>query len=126
MFNNIIADSFSRIKNAQSSRNLETPIHFSKFMLEIMIILRNEGYIRGFSLEGKTIKVFLKYSKEQPTFSKVHLISKPSRRVYYNFSNLIKKNTQTGTFIISTSQGLLSGTEALQKNLGGEVVCYII
>jgi len=62
----------------------------------------------------------------QPTFSKVHLISKPSRRVYYNFSNLIKKNTQTGTFIISTSQGLLSGTEALQKNLGGEVVCYII
>ena len=37
------------------------------------------------------IKVFLKYSKEQPTFSKVHLISKPSRRVYYNFSNLIKK-----------------------------------
>jgi len=126
MFNSIVADSFSRIKNAQSSRNLETSIHFSKFMLEIIVILRNEGFIRGFSVGNKRIKVFLKYSKEQPTFTNVHLISKPSRRVYYNLSNLIKKNTQTGTFIISTSQGLLTSTDALHKNLGGEAVCYII
>ena len=125
MINNIIADSFSRIKNAQSAHNLETTVLYSKFMLEVLVILRNEGYIRGFSLDSGEIKIFLKYLNKKPMFRNINLISKPSRRVYYSISNLLKKNTQTGTFVISTSQGLFSSRDAIKKNLGGEVVCYI-
>ena len=50
MVNSIVADGFARIKNAQSVNNLETTVLYSKFMLEILTVLRNEGYIRGFSL----------------------------------------------------------------------------
>jgi small subunit ribosomal protein S8 len=71
------------------------------------------------------IKVYLKYFNKNPTFNNISLISKPSRKIFYSVSNLFKKNTQTGTFIISTSQGLFSSRDAVKKNLGGEVVCYI-
>tara|TARA_B110000211_G_scaffold104210_1_gene121311 strand:- start:1587 stop:1967 length:381 start_codon:yes stop_codon:yes gene_type:complete len=125
MVNSIVADGFARIKNAQSVNNLETTVLHSKFMLEILTVLRNEGYIRGFSLNTGKIKVYLKYFNKNPTFNNISLISKPSRKIFYSVSNLFKKNTQTGTFIISTSQGLFSSRDAVKKNLGGEVVCYI-
>lgn len=125
MVNSIVADGFARIKNAQSVNNLETTVLHSKFMLEILTVLRNEGYIRGFSLNTGKIKVYLKYFNKNPTFNNISLISKPSRKIFYSVSNLLKKNTQTGTFIISTSQGLFSSRDAVKKNLGGEVVCYI-
>jgi|TARA_B110000971_G_C19972382_1_gene483259 small subunit ribosomal protein S8 len=125
MVNSIVADGFARIKNAQSVNNLETTVLYSKFMLEILTVLRNEGYIRGFSLNTGKIKVYLKYFNKNPTFNNISLISKPSRKIFYSVSNLLKKNTQTGTFIISTSQGLFSSRDAVKKNLGGEVVCYI-
>jgi len=125
MVNNIIADGLARIKNAQAVRNLDTIILYSKFMLELVIVLRNEGYIRGFSIESGKIKVYLKYFNNSPTFKNIKLISKPSRKVSYSVSNLLKKKSQTGTFIISTSQGLFSSNDAIKHNLGGEVVCYI-
>lgn len=125
MLNNIIADGFSRIKNAQLAQNLETTILYSKFMLDIIVVLRNEGYIRGFTLDAGKIKIFLKYLNRKPTFRNINIISKPSRRVYYSMANLLKKTTQTGTFLVSTPQGLFSSRDAIKRNLGGEVVCYI-
>jgi len=125
MVNNIVADGIARIKNAQAVQNLDTSVLYSKFMLELVTVLRNGGYIRGFSIEAGKIKVYLKYFNNNPTFRNIRLISKPSRKVSYNVSNLLKKNTQTGTFIISTSQGLFSGKDAVKHNRGGEVVCYI-
>ena len=126
MVNSIVADGFSRIKNAQSSKNLDTTIFFSKFMFDVVVLLRNEGYIRGFSVDGGKIRIFLKYLDKNPTFKNIYLVSKPSRRVFCSVNNLIKKSTQTGTFIISTPIGLLSLKDAVRQNVGGELICRIV
>jgi len=118
-------NNISRLRNAQKSYKIEVDLSYSQIMLDVVKILRDEGYIRGFSFRQSKITVFLKYMYKQPTFNKIVLISKPSRRIFFSCKDIMKRSTNKGTFIISTSQGILSSNLVIEKNLGGEVILFI-
>lgn len=122
---NIIAQNITKLRNAQNSRKLEVNLTYSNLMLDIMKVLRSEGFIRGFSLKPKGINVFLKYLNKNATLNNIFLVSKPSRRVYFSKGDVLKKSPNKGTFILSTSKGILSSSAAVEKNLGGEVLFFI-
>jgi small subunit ribosomal protein S8 len=115
----------SRLKNAQKSYKSEVVLVNSKSTLGVLKILREEGFIRGFSLKPTYIRVFLKYMNKYMALNNIFLVSKPSRRVYFSFDDLIKKNAKKGFFILSTSQGLLPSNLALDQGLGGEVLLFV-
>jgi len=122
---NSISQNITRLRNAKNSRKSEVSLKHSKLMLDIIKVLRTEGFIRGFSLGPLGINVFLKYINKNTTLNNLFLVSKPSRRVYYSCNDLIKKTPNKGIFILSTSKGILSGDRAIEKNIGGEVLFFV-
>jgi len=123
-----ISDMLIRIKNTVMVGKEIVSIPSSKIKLEILKVLKNEGYISDFSVTTKdkksTIEVILKYSQNKtPYIMNVKRISKPSRRVYIQYPDINSK-TQS-TVIMSTSKGIMSAKAAKKQNLGGEVLFEI-
>ena len=127
-----IADMLTRIRNGVQA-NMETvdvtPV--SKVKVEIARILKQEGYIDGYSVEGetakeKTITVQLKYGPDkQKVISGIKRISKPGLRVYAKQNAIPKVLNGLGIAIISTSQGMMTDKDARKNHAGGEVVAYV-
>ena len=126
-----IADMLTRIRNGLSAEHDTVVIPASKMKVEIARILKQEGYISGYSVEGdtakeKTIKVELKYGPDkQRVITGLKRISKPGLRVYAKGDNVPRVLNGLGIAIISTSKGLMTDREARKNNLGGEVVAYV-
>ncbi len=123
-----ISDMLTRIKNTVMVGKEIVLVPSSKIKLEILKVLKNEGYIADFSVATKdkksTIEVVLKYSTDQtPYIMDVKRISKPSKRVYIQYPDINSK-TQS-TVILSTSKGIMSAKAAKKQNLGGEVLFEI-
>ena len=98
------------------------------FSYNTLTSLEKEGFIKGFSINSnkKLIKVFFRYNKIDTTFiKKIKCISKPSNRIYFSTKNLTKLDFNTGTFLLSTSKGVISHTSALKKSVGGDVLCFL-
>ncbi len=117
--------SFSQIQNAQNTHKLNTKIKHSKFILEILVVLRKEGFIRGFSVTPGYITVLFKYLNNKPVFTNISIISKSSRRVFFKASTVQKKKLNGGLFVFTTSSGVKSNHTVLDKGIGGEVIFYI-
>ncbi len=126
-----LSDMLTRIKNSQRAGldAVVMPPHMPKICLKLLEILYHEGYIRGFSeiydtkKNVKQIKVFLKYNTEGgPIFQDIFRISKPGRRIYISTKVLWKPKSNSGLFIFSTPQGVMTDREARLLNLGGEVL----
>ena len=128
MYNDVIADMFTRIRNALKESHDSVEIPYSTLKFRIAQILKENGFITSFevfgdSLAKKTIKIILKYKKNGlPIISKLERVSKPSKRIYIKKSNIPKVLNGYGISFISTSKGLISGKEARVKNVGGELV----
>ena len=124
-----IADMLTRIRNAVQAHHETVDIPASKEKVEIAKILKNEGFITDFEVNGdlkKTITITLKYTKgNQKVISGVKRISKPGLRIYAQADKLPRVLNGLGIAIISTSQGLLTDKEAKAKHVGGEVVAYV-
>jgi small subunit ribosomal protein S8 len=124
-----IADMLTRIRNAVQAHHETVDIPASKEKLEIAKILKNEGFITEYEVNGdlkKTITITLKYTKgNQKVISGVKRISKPGLRIYAQADKLPRVLNGLGIAIISTSQGLLTDKEAKAKHVGGEVVAYV-
>jgi small subunit ribosomal protein S8 len=124
-----VSDLLTRIRNAISSKHESVDIPTSKMKLEIVRILKEEGYIANYVLPRGPrgmIRVYPRYLEaKKPVISKLSRVSRPGCRVYANKSNIPKVMGGLGICILSTSQGLLSGKQAEQKGLGGEVLCSI-
>jgi small subunit ribosomal protein S8 len=124
-----IADMLTRIRNAVSARHDSVVVPHSKEKVEIAKILKNEGYITDFIIDGdlkKNIIITLKYGKhDEKVISGLKRISKPGLRVYAQADKLPRVLNGLGIAIISTSQGLMTDKEAKQKHIGGEVVAYV-
>ena len=126
-----IADMLTRIRNGNSAEHDTVVIPASKMKVEIARILKQEGYINGYSVEGetakeKTITVELKYGPEkQKVITGLKRISKPGLRVYAKGDNVPRVLNGLGIAIISTSKGLMTDRDARKQNLGGEVVAYV-
>lgn len=123
-----IGDHFSRIRNAQMSKQSFTFLNYTKISLNIVKILQDEGFIRGFSIDSskKMIKTFLRYNNNTIFIKKIKRISKPSRRVFFSLKFLASLNFNAGIFLISTPKGLMTHKKALKLGLGGEAICFIL
>ena len=125
-----IADMLTRIRNANQNKSAEVLIPASKIKLEILNVIKNEGFINDveFVEDGKqgAIKVTLKYTdKKERVIKGITRISKPGLRVYAKASEMPKVLNGLGTAIVSTSNGVMTDREARQQHLGGEVIAYI-
>ena len=129
MTTDAIADMLTRIRNAVSARHDSVVVPHSKEKVEIAKILKSEGYITDFIIDGdlkKNIIITLKYGKhDEKVISGLKRISKPGLRVYAQADKLPRVLNGLGIAIISTSQGMMTDKEAKQKHIGGEVVAYV-
>ena len=125
-----IADYLTRIRNAIRAGHDEVEIPASRLKLEMSRILKEQGYIRDFNKQpaavGEAIKIRLKYTEDRrPVIAGLERISRPGRRRYVDHKSVPRVDGGTGTAIVSTSVGVMTGHEAKQKGVGGEVVAYI-
>ncbi len=127
-----LSDMLTRIKNGQKSGLFKIKLFkpTSNLCLEILNILYNEGYIRGYTIKANRpleVEVFLKYTLTgTPVITKINRISKPSRRIYLSVKSLWNINGGSGIFILSTPKGLMTDKEAKFLNQGGEILCSIL
>lgn len=129
MINDPIADLLTRIRNANQRKHKLVTIPYSNVKKEIVNILKEEGYIIDFKLEGegvsKNIVVLLKYKGNQKVITGLKRISKPGLRVYSEAAKLPKVLNGFGIGIISTSKGIMTDNKAREQKLGGEVMAFI-
>ncbi len=130
MLTDPISDMFTRVRNALRARHSKVEIPSSKLKIEIARILKQEGYVTNYRVaeeDGKrTIKVYLKYGPDsRPVASKINLVSKPGRRVYTSAAKIPSVIGGLGINILTTSKGVMTGRQARQKGVGGEILCNI-
>lgn len=123
-----ISDLLTRIRNAHAALLPAIELPHSKMKESIAAILKKEGYIVDFSVEGKTLKklkLTLKYQGKKSVIEGLKRVSTPGLRRYVGATEIPRVLGGLGTAIVSTSKGLMSGTQARKSNLGGELVCYV-
>jgi small subunit ribosomal protein S8 len=125
-----IADMLTRIRNGITSRHERIELPSSKLKVEVARILKSEGFISNYKVveEGPqpTLRVYLRYSKDgEPVIHGIERISRPGRRVYRAKDEIPSVLGGLGLAIVSTSQGVLSGSDAAKKGVGGEVLCQV-
>ena len=122
-----IADMLTRIRNANQLRYVEVEMPTSKMKEEIARILKEEGYISDFKVveEEKKLVLNLKYNKKERVITGLKRISKPGLRVYAKWVDIPSVLNGLGIAIVSTSEGVMTGRDAKNKKLGGEVLAYI-
>ncbi|MDH5187751.1 MAG: 30S ribosomal protein S8 [Rhodospirillaceae bacterium] len=125
-----LGDMLTRIRNGQMARKSAITAPASKLRMNVLEVLKREGYIRSFEDYEVTagireIKIELKYHEGEPVIQKIARVSKPGRRVYSKIKDLSNVYNGLGISIISTPQGVMSDTEARKANVGGEVLCQV-
>jgi small subunit ribosomal protein S8 len=127
-----IADMLTRIRNGIQARHDRVELPTSKLKVEIARILKSEGFISNYKLVEETekpqntLRVYLKYSDDgEPVIRGIERVSRPGRRVYRGKEEIPKVLGGLGLAIVSTSKGILSGTEAIRNGVGGEVLCQV-
>ena len=127
-----VADMLTRLRNAATSRHDAVQIPASKLKVAIARVLKDEGFIRDFSVvaeDGKpqpTLKVELSYGgRKQPILNGLQRVSKPGLRVYVQRREIPRVYGGLGIAILSTPKGIMTGQEARRQEVGGEVLCYV-
>lgn len=127
MITDPIADMLTRIRNANQRFHKSVDIPFSKTKLQILTLLKREGYINSIKISKDKLKIviFLKYNGKNKRITGLKRISKPGLRVYSKSTELPKVLNGLGLAIISTSKGIITGKQAFLQKLGGEVIAYV-
>ena len=123
-----ISDLLTRIRNACLAKLTRVAVPSSKQKLELLKLLKEEGYISDYSISDKyhgVIKVYLKYKDGKSVISKLNRVSKPGLRRYAGVSAIPKSLDGYGVTVVSTSKGLMSDKTAKKMGVGGEVVCQV-
>ena len=123
-----ISDMLTRIRNANRALLPAVVIPHSKMKESIAGILKKEGYIAEVSVEGKLpkiIKLRLKYQGKKSIIEGLKRISTPGLRHYVGATEIPRVRAGLGVSVVSTSEGVMTGTQARKKNLGGELLCYV-
>jgi small subunit ribosomal protein S8 len=129
--NDPIADMLTRIRNASMQRHTTVAIPKSKLKLAIADILKQEGFIKDFSVQPaektfENIVLDLKYTAErQPVITGLKRVSRPGLRIYTKHQDIPRVRGGMGLSILSTPRGVMSGYEAYRQSIGGEVLCYV-
>lgn len=125
-----IADMLTKIRNAIIAKHEKVDIGQSKEKLEIIKILKNEGYVKNFKKvteDNKVfIRVYLKYDdKGKSVILGIKRISSPGRRIYKGYKDINKLFNGMGVFIVSTSTGITTDKKARERKVGGEIICSV-
>jgi small subunit ribosomal protein S8 len=128
--NDSISDMLTRIRNAGRALQPAVEMPHSKIKESIANVLKQEGYVATVEVENankvqKKIKVQLKYQGKKTVMEGLRRVSSPGRRVYVGAQDIPRVRGGLGVAILSTSEGVMSGTEARKKNLGGELLCFV-
>jgi small subunit ribosomal protein S8 len=132
MYTDPLADYLTRIRNANSAGHRVVSIPASNVKKEITKILFDQGYILSYKFEETTnkqgsIKIALKYdaATKAPVIKEIQRISTPGLRKYAGANDIPRILNGLGISIVSTSKGVMTGKQAQQQNVGGEVLCYV-
>ncbi len=128
-----VADFLTRLRNAARAQHQDVTIPSSKLKVELARILKEQGYIDAYRVEppvpgrpGEQIMITLKYTDDRkPVMSGLQRVSRPGQRTYVDHTRIPKIQGGMGTAIISTSKGVMTGHEARQQGIGGEVVARV-
>ncbi len=128
-----ISDFLTRLRNAANAQHHDVVIPSSKLKRELARILQEQGYIETYKIDpptpdrpGEELTVTLKYTDDRrPVISGLERVSRPGRRTYVDHAHIPKIQGGMGTAIISTSQGVMTGHEARELGVGGEVVARV-
>ena len=129
MMTDPISDMLTRIRNAQTANKVTVRMPASGMKTAIAKVLKEEGYIEGYSADNESTKpsleVKLKYHQGQPVISNLKRISRPGLRIYRSVDELPSILSGLGVAIISTSKGIMTDRAARKAGVGGEVICAV-
>ena len=130
MVNDPLGDMLTRIRNAGMRRKGKVQTPGSKLRANVLDVLEQEGYIRGYSTteygNGRTeFEIELKYYDNQPVIREISRVSKPGRRVYAAVDAMPRVANGLGITIMSTPKGVMADHAARENNVGGEVLCKV-
>jgi small subunit ribosomal protein S8 len=125
-----LGDMLARIRNGQRANKSVITSPASNLRINVLDVLKREGYIRGYSKTElrpgvSEISIELKYHEGKPVISKIARVSTPGRRVYSKINDLSRVANGLGITILSTPRGVMSDAEARTANVGGEVLCQV-
>lgn len=124
-----IADMLTRIRNAQGVDKAVVAMPSSKIKVAIAQVLKDEGYIDGFSVRtegGKAqLEIALKYYAGRPVIERIERVSRPGLRVYRGREAIPSVMNGLGVAIVTTPKGVMTDRKARQTGVGGEVLCYV-
>ena len=128
--NDPLGDMLTRIRNAQMRRKGKVNTPGSRLRANVLEVLRDEGYIRGYSTtdygSGRSeFEIELKYFDGEPVIRQIDRVSKPGRRVYAAVSQMPRVANGLGITIVSTPKGVMADHSAREQNVGGEVLCRV-
>jgi len=118
----------TRIRNANRALLPAVELPHSKMKESLAGILKREGYIIDFAVEGKLpkkLKVKLKYQGKKSVIEGLRRISSPGLRRYVGATEIPRVRGGLGVAVISTSEGIMTDTQARRKNIGGELICFV-
>ncbi len=125
----LIAEIFTRIRNAIMAKKENLDVPSSKMIKAILDILKRESYIDDYkAIEDKkqgTLRIYLRYVAGKPAITTIKRVSRPGLRSYVRKEKIPTVLRGRGIAIVSTSQGLLTDKQAKEKSLGGEIIGYI-
>lgn len=129
MMTDPIADMLTRIRNASAVRKEQVVIPFSRLKNDILSVLKDEGYIEEYTVEGegvrKSLIATLKYVGRIPVMKVMKRISKPGCRMYAKASDMPVVLNNRGIAILSTSKGIMTNKAAKTLRIGGEILCEV-
>jgi small subunit ribosomal protein S8 len=125
-----IGDLLSRIRNGQLRGKAKVVSPNSRLRTSLLDVLQTEGFIRGYAevefKDGiKQLEIELKYHEGRPVIRELKRVSTPGRRVYTSVKELKPHRQGLGVFVVSTPQGVMTDSDARDKNVGGEVLCQV-
>ncbi|MBT9431704.1 30S ribosomal protein S8 [Candidatus Sodalis endolongispinus] len=123
-----IADMLTRIRNGQTANKTAVSMPSSKLKVAIANLLKEEGFIEDYKVEGDTkptLELVLKYFQGKPVVESIQRISRPGLRIYKKKDALPKVMAGMSIAVISTSKGVMTDRAARQAGLGGEIICYV-
>lgn len=125
-----LSNALTVIRNGSKAKKIKVDIPFSKMTEEIFNILKREKFIKDFKfIDDKkqgTLRVYLRYTKdEKSAIRNLSRISKPSLRIYVKKDEIPRVFGGLGIAILSTSRGIVTDTQAIEMQTGGEVLCYV-
>jgi small subunit ribosomal protein S8 len=126
-----IADMLTAIRNANMRALREVRVPHSNIKAEIARILKEEGFIEDYRIEGdkkRDLVIIMKYKGKRgkdPVIEGIERVSKPGRRVYVGVDEIPRVRNGLGVAILSTPAGVLTGKQARAKRVGGELLCKV-